>query len=110
MLILMQNAPPEIDLKEVLAALRQISGVEDVHHPHAWTLTSGRYLFSAHLRLEPGASVERQAEILEEAQSLLSSRFRFYFATLQFESVERDESDAVGLDLFRTGPAGETAS
>jgi cobalt-zinc-cadmium efflux system protein len=108
--ILMQNAPPEIDLEEVLAALRQIPGVEDVHHPHAWTLTSGRYLFSAHLRLEWGTSVERQAEILEEAQSLLSSRFGFYFATLQLEPFERDESDAVDLDLSRTGSTGDSTS
>ena len=101
--ILMENAPPEIDLEKVCAALEEIPDVRNVHHPHAWTLTSGRHLFSAHLGLEPNTGAERQAEILDQGQALLSERFGFYFATLQLEAFERDESDTVDLDL-RTRP------
>lgn len=101
--ILMENAPPEIDLEKVCAALEEIPDVRNVHHPHAWTLTSGRHLFSAHLGLEPNTGAERQAEILDQGQALLSERFGFYFATLQLEAFERDESDTIDLDL-RTRP------
>jgi len=50
--ILMENPPSDIDLEAVIDYLTALPGVDHVHHPHAWTLTSGKPLFSAHLRLE----------------------------------------------------------
>ena len=97
--ILMENAPEGIDTEEVCGALVGIEDVLDVHHPHAWTLTSGKHLFSAHLRLAPDSSAERQAAILEQAHALLAERFGFYFATLQLETFEPDESGARDIDL-----------
>ena len=97
--ILMENAPEDIDIEEVCGALATIDGVVEVHHPHAWTLTSGKNLFSAHLRLGSASTADRQATILEQAQSLLVDRFGFYFATLQLETFDQDESGARDLDL-----------
>lgn len=99
--ILMENAPEDIDVEEVCTALTGFDGVLDVHHPHAWTLTSGKHLFSAHLRIEEETPVQRQQEILEQAQSLLADRYGFYFATLQLETFDPDERGARGLDLTR---------
>lgn len=97
--ILMENAPEDIDIEEVCGALESIDGVVDAHHPHAWTLTSGKHLFSAHLRLVSDSTADRQAAILEQAQSLLVDRYGFYFATLQLETFDQDESGARDLDL-----------
>ena len=105
--ILMENAPEEIDVEEVCTALTALDGVLDVHHPHAWTLTSGKHLFSAHLRIKEDASAQRQQEILEKAQSLLADRYGFYFATLQLETFDPDESGARGLDLTRGADHGQ---
>ena len=99
--ILMENAPADIDVDEVCASLSEIDGVRNVHHPHAWTLTSGKHIFSGHLRIDDDSSAEQHATILEEAQSLLASRFGFYFATLQLEAFSPDETAAHGLDLTR---------
>jgi cobalt-zinc-cadmium efflux system protein len=33
-----------------MADLNHQDGVVDVHHVHAWTLTSGKHAFSAHIR------------------------------------------------------------
>ncbi|MHA1547812.1 MAG: cation diffusion facilitator family transporter, partial [Alphaproteobacteria bacterium] len=49
--ILMEGSPRDIDLRAVIERLGSLDGVADLHHVHAWTLTSGRHVFSAHIRL-----------------------------------------------------------
>ena len=48
--ILMESTPLEIDLVRVIERLQGLADVNDVHHVHAWTLTSNKHVFSAHLR------------------------------------------------------------
>lgn len=94
--VLMEGTPDSVALTEVVAALEELDGVRDVHHVHAWTLTSGKHVFSAHLRTDsdPG-------DLLEAAHDLLRERFGFYFSTLQLEDRCLDESGAEDIDLSR---------
>ncbi len=97
--ILMENTPADIDVEEVCTALEGLDGVHNVHHPHAWTLTSGTHLFSAHLRIDSDSTAEQQASILQEADTLLTEKFGFYFATLQLETFDLDEEGTHDIDL-----------
>ncbi len=94
--LLMEGTPPDISLPQVTNALESLDGVADVHHVHAWALTSGRHVFSAHLRVGDG---EVSQDILETAHSLLREQFGFYFVTLQIETHCLDESGAEAIDL-----------
>ncbi|OBJ90120.1 MAG: cation transporter [Mycobacterium sp.] len=47
--IIMEVAPPDIDIAEVQRRLTAITGVEAVHHLHIWTITSGMEAATAHL-------------------------------------------------------------
>ena len=47
--IVMQSAPPGLDLDAVAVELSAIDGVVDVHDLHVWTLTSDMEVASAHL-------------------------------------------------------------
>ena len=49
--ILMESTPGDIDLTEVVERLEALANVSDVHHVHAWTLTSNKHVFSGHLRV-----------------------------------------------------------
>lgn len=80
--ILVQAAPPHLDLDEISLALLELEGVVDVHDLHCWTLTSEMEVASAHLRICSGAD---SAGILRSAQSLLLERFSVEHATLQIE-------------------------
>lgn len=80
--ILLQGAPADLDLEEAISALDRIEGVADIHHVHAWSLTTGKNLFSAHLRISDPAHAER---VLKRATELLRRRFKVYFSTLQLE-------------------------
>lgn len=47
--ILLQGTPRDVDLNEVIDAIRELDGVVGVHHVHAWSLTSGRNIFTSHV-------------------------------------------------------------
>jgi len=82
LLVLMETVPSDVNVEKVQTALRAIDGVEDVHHIHAWSLTSGKNLFSAHVHVKDGADNWR---VLRDATEKLESQFNFYFSTLQIE-------------------------
>lgn len=100
--LLMEGTPDDVSLAEIDAALEAVDGVEDAHHLHAWALTSGRYVMSAHLRIAEGAAAQ---QVLEAAHEVLTDRFGFFFVTLQVEDRCLDESRAAEIDLKRAaGP------
>lgn len=96
--LLMEGTPPEVDLREVVRALEGIEGVKDAHHVHAWALTSGRYVFSGHMRVD---SKHDPQAILGGAHKMLREQFGFYFVTLQIENSCLDESGAEAIDVTR---------
>lgn len=95
--ILMEGAPEDIDLQGVIERLRALPNVSDVHHVHAWTLTSNKHVFSAHLRV---ASEDAAPDVLGAAHALLRSEFGFHFSTLQIETACLDEDHAKDLDFL----------
>lgn len=98
MRLLMEGTPEEIDLRHVVEALEALEGVKDAHHVHAWTLTSGRNVFSGHLRSSEDVDPH---ELLKKAYGMLKSEFGFFFVTLQIETRCLDESGAEEIDVTR---------
>lgn len=94
--ILMEGTPEDTDLRAVIADLREQAHVLDVHHVHAWTLTSGKHAFSAHLRHADSADAP---SILESAYNRLTHEHGFHMVTLQLETDCLDESHAQDLDI-----------
>ncbi|HEU4476434.1 MAG TPA: cation diffusion facilitator family transporter [Methyloceanibacter sp.] len=94
--ILMEGAPKGIDLMTVARMLDKLPHVTGTHHIHAWTLTSDKHVFSAHLKID---AAKNAASVLREAHSLLRERFGFYFSTLQTETKCLDEDRARDLDI-----------
>jgi len=80
--ILVQAAPPHLDVAAVREALRGVDGVTDVHDLHVWTLTSGMDVASAHLILDRDAEF---AGVLSASRRTLHDRFHIDHATLQAE-------------------------
>lgn len=80
--VLVQAAPPEVPAGEVLADLRGIDGVVDVHDMHLWTLTSAMEVASAHLTVRVGTDLHT---VLDDAQRVLRERYGIEHATLQVE-------------------------
>ncbi|MCF6302916.1 MAG: cation diffusion facilitator family transporter [Devosiaceae bacterium] len=100
--LLMEGTPDDVQLPHVIAALSQIKGVSDVHHVHAWALTSGRYVFSTHLLLDKKTRIKTDT-VLKAAHKLLKEDFGFYFATVQVETARMDEKHSTEIDVESSG-------
>lgn len=104
--LLMEGTPDDVSLGDVMRALEDFDGVADAHHVHAWALTSGKYVFSAHLRVRERADPQ---DVLKAAHDMLRDRYGFFFVTLQVEDRCLDESGTEAIDISsddRTGSGG----
>jgi cobalt-zinc-cadmium efflux system protein len=90
--ILVQAAPPGLDLGRLHADLSGIPGVVDVHDLHVWTLTSDMEVASAHLMV--GLDADSHA-VLDRARELLAHDHGLAHATLQVEPEDHHGCDEV---------------
>ncbi len=105
--VLMETVPDDVDVALVQDALTSLAGVNEVHHIHAWALTSGKNLFSAHLLIDDRTE---HHDVLDQAHDLLRERFGFYFATLQIETRCPNPHDAPEIDFADTRPVSNVQS
>ena len=84
--ILLEATPKGIDLAEVRTHILQSPGVADVHDLHAWTITSGINVVSAHVVLDEGAD---PPSVLDELCRCLTGDFDIEHSTFQLESHDR---------------------
>lgn len=91
--ILLQAAPPDVDLEAMQRDLGEIEGVKEVHDLHAWTLTSDMEVASAHLLVDNTADASR---VLQQAQRLLRDRYQVAHATLQVETGDGSSCRELG--------------
>jgi cobalt-zinc-cadmium efflux system protein len=91
--VLVQAAPPHVDLSGLEADLGGIPGVTDVHDLHVWTLTSDMEVATAHLQVEPGTDPHG---VLDQARVLLQDRHGLDHATLQVEPSDHTGCDEIG--------------
>ena len=82
--VLGQHAPQGFDVEAAVADLAAVQGVADVHDLHAWTLTSGMNVATAHLIVDSDADPR---EVLDHAQRVLQDSHGIAHATLQVESA-----------------------
>jgi cobalt-zinc-cadmium efflux system protein len=85
--ILVQAAPPGVDLEALEADLAAVDGVVDVHDLHVWTLTSEMDVASAHLMVAVGTDAHG---VLDRARVVLRDGYRIDHATLQVEPDDHE--------------------
>jgi cobalt-zinc-cadmium efflux system protein len=80
--ILVQAAPPHLDVDRIRTTLAALPGVVDIHDLHVWTLTSGMEVASAHLMI---GNDRDPHDTLDGARDVLQRDFHIAHATLQVE-------------------------
>ena len=84
-IVLLEGVPAEIDLPSVEAALRRLPNVGDIHHVHAWTISSGFLACSCHI-VPNVVSVDAGDRLLKDAERVLAD-FGFRHTTVQVETT-----------------------
>ncbi|MBB6170583.1 cobalt-zinc-cadmium efflux system protein [Nocardiopsis mwathae] len=82
--VLLEATPRDMDLNEVREHLLRQPGVIDVHDLHAWTITSGIPVMSAHVVVEEDRLAD-SGRILDDLHRCLSGHFDVEHSTLQLE-------------------------
>jgi cobalt-zinc-cadmium efflux system protein len=87
--ILMQGAPDDINIDELVSAMQSVAGVSEVHHLHLWELDEHDRALEAHVVVET-QQMERWSDIKRALKLILDERFHIHHSTLELES--RDEA------------------
>jgi cobalt-zinc-cadmium efflux system protein len=93
--VLLEAAPKNVDMAEVRAHILALSGVEDVHDLHAWTITSGMPVLSAHVVVSSEVlNAIGHEKMLHELQGCLGHHFDVEHCTFQLEPSGHAEHEA----------------
>lgn len=84
--ILLEAAPPDLDVADVRAHLTKVPGVLDVHDVHVWTITSGVPALTAHVVVDIATLNEcGPASMLDQLQECAHECFAIDHTTFQLE-------------------------
>ena len=89
--VLLEATPKGVDLDHVRQHILDAPGVIDCHDLHAWTITSGTNVVSAHVVLVEGAD---PALALDELATCLADDFDIEHSTFQLETADRRRLEA----------------
>ena len=88
--ILLEGAPRELDMHQVIAALKQLDGVVDVHDLHVWTISTGMDALSGHVVVRD-QMLSQSSRLLGDMNRVLAERYGITHTTIQLEH-EREVS------------------
>ena len=93
--VLLEATPRGVDLVAVREHIRGVTGVVDVHDLHAWTITSGVPVLSAHVVVDEACISEgRSGEVLDRLAECLGGHFDVEHCTFQLEPLGHQEHEA----------------
>ena len=84
--VLLEATPKGVDMSHVRKHILEAPGVADVHDLHAWTITSGLNVVSAHVVLDPDADAPA---VLDHLCTCLADTFDIEHSTFQLEAGDR---------------------
>lgn len=90
--VLLEATPRGIRLADVRAHIVAAPGVRDVHDLHAWTITSGLNVVSAHVIVDEDAE---PSAVLDHLCRCLSDTFDIEHSTFQLETADRRRLEEV---------------
>jgi cobalt-zinc-cadmium efflux system protein len=86
--VLLEATPRGVDLAEVREHILEVRGVVSCHDLHAWTITSGTRVLSAHVVIEDACWAAGEApQVLDRLGECLSGHFDLEHSTFQLEQV-----------------------
>lgn len=92
--VLLEATPRGVDMEQVRQHMGEVSGVVDVHDLHAWTITSGVPVLSAHVVVDADCLADgRSGEVLDQLAACLVGHFDVEHCTFQLEPVGHREHE-----------------
>lgn len=86
--ILLEGSPREIDMQQVIATLKQLDGVVDIHDLHVWTISTGMVALSGHIVVQD-QMLSQSSKLLDDIKKVLSERYNITHTTIQLENEQK---------------------
>jgi cobalt-zinc-cadmium efflux system protein len=96
--VLLESTPKAIDPGAVLAAVRAVATVVDVHDLHVWSLSSDLHAMSAHVAVSGHPTLEQAQATGEQIKDLVADQFDIAHATIEMECEACPEPDPCALE------------
>lgn len=82
--ILLEGAPRELDMQQVISTLKQLDGVVGVHDLHIWTISTGMDALSGHVVVRD-QMLSQSSKLLDDIKRVLAERYGITHTTIQLE-------------------------
>jgi len=89
--ILMNATPPGIDLRKIKREVESLDGIEEMHHLHVWSMSSGQVALAAHLIVKD-QMLSKVDELAAGVRERLLHGFEIHHPVLQFETRAYEET------------------
>lgn len=98
--ILMQGAPPSVEVGQVRGVIAAFPEVADMHHIHLWRLNDEQLHLEAHVRLQRDLTVGEASQLRDRMASALSQRLSITHITLQMEYGGCSDAGHAGMQCL----------
>jgi cobalt-zinc-cadmium efflux system protein len=85
--VLMESVPEHVDVDELIAAIKSVELVRDVHDLHIWKVGDGMNFLSCHVTLPVVCTLEDSTVIVNRINAKLHNDFHIVHSTIQSEPV-----------------------
>jgi cobalt-zinc-cadmium efflux system protein len=83
--ILLEGAPRQLDIQQIIATIKQLDGVVDVHDLHVWTISTGMDALSGHVVVRD-QMLSQSGKLLGDINRALAERYNITHTTIQIEN------------------------
>lgn len=96
--VLMEGAPADFDLNDLIERLQSVDGVKDLHHLHVWELDEQHRALEAHVVIAKHQAGELES-IKRRIKQCLSHHYDINHSTLEFEfpGLAKDDNHDVSI-------------
>ncbi|MHB2021171.1 MAG: cation diffusion facilitator family transporter [Candidatus Xenobia bacterium] len=106
--VLMEGTPPKVDVERLIADVKAVPGVKELHDLHVWNISTEVASLSCHLVLEDQA-LSSARNIVSQVESILTGQFGLNHTTIQLETESCGHALYCTIDAFKRQPQSERA-
>ena len=92
--VLMEGAPQNVDMGDVIQTLQKIKGVKSIHDFHVWSITSGLNALSCHVVVDDNMSISEGEKLLGRIGHDLEHK-GIQHVTIQLETSAHGHEDSI---------------
>ena len=85
--VLLEATPERLDMYQLCSRMEGVEGVTLIHDVHAWTVTSGYEVLTAHVLMDPSLPDGQVEQVLRRLRRIASEDYGIRHITLQVEQT-----------------------